>query len=220
MIRPHERILPTPRGLTERASSRSQVWRAANWANRLLHSCFVCPLFQLWHCYAVHSSFWRGCALWLWPICNTSFIHVCLSYLQNHCETFQVFRMLINICLHRSLPVETKDMTCVITTITASVYHLICPTEALEQWPVLCILRIFRNVLVLSVCVRNCVCCSEYNRLSLSRIPRDSLKHFEISAPRHIRVERVSKIINWTTTFNIWICILTPEVRNIRVYIK
>ena len=28
-----------------------------------------------------------------------------------------------------------------------------------------------------------------YSRLSLSRIPRDSLKHFEISVPRHIRVE-------------------------------
>ena len=35
-----------------------------------------------------------------------------------------------------------------------------------------------------------------YSQLSLSRIPRDSLKHFEISVPRHIRVERVSKIIN------------------------
>ena len=32
--------------------------------------------------------------------------------------------------------------------------------------------------------------------LSLSRIPRDLLKHFEISVPRHIRVERVRKIIN------------------------
>ena len=28
---------------------------------------------------------------------------------------------------------------------------------------------------------------SEYSRLSLSRIPRDSLKYFEISVPRHIR---------------------------------
>ena len=35
-----------------------------------------------------------------------------------------------------------------------------------------------------------------YSRLSLSRIPRDSLKHFEISVPRHIRVERVRKTIN------------------------
>ena len=54
-----------------------------------------------------------------------------------------------------------------------------------------------------------------YSRFSLSRIPRDSLKHFEISIPRHIRVERVKKTINWTTTFNKWICNLTPEVRNI-----
>ena len=35
-----------------------------------------------------------------------------------------------------------------------------------------------------------------YSRLSLSRIPRDSRKHFEISVPRHIRVERVRKTIN------------------------
>ena len=35
-----------------------------------------------------------------------------------------------------------------------------------------------------------------YSRLSLSRIQRDSLKHFEISALRHIRVERVRKTIN------------------------
>ena len=54
-----------------------------------------------------------------------------------------------------------------------------------------------------------------YSRLSLSRIPRDTLKHFEISVPRLIRVERVRKTINWTTTFNKWICNLTPEVRNI-----
>ena len=27
---------------------------------------------------------------------------------------------------------------------------------------------------------------NEYSRLSLSRIPRDSLKYFEISVPRHI----------------------------------
>ena len=58
----------------------------------------------------------------------------------------------------------------------------------------------------------------KYSRLPLSRIPRGSLKHFEISVLRHIRVERVRKTINWTTTFNKWICNLTPEVRNI--YIK
>ena len=37
---------------------------------------------------------------------------------------------------------------------------------------------------------------SKYSRLSISRIPRDSLNHFEISVPRHIRVERVRKTIN------------------------
>ena len=36
----------------------------------------------------------------------------------------------------------------------------------------------------------------KYSRLPVSRIPRDSLKHFEISVPRHIRVERVRKTIN------------------------
>ena len=58
----------------------------------------------------------------------------------------------------------------------------------------------------------------KYSRLSLSRIPKDSLKHFEISVLRHISIERVRKTINWTTTFNKWICNLTPEVRN--MYIK
>ena len=36
----------------------------------------------------------------------------------------------------------------------------------------------------------------KYSRLSLSGIRRDSLKHFEISVPRHIRVEKVRKTIN------------------------
>ena len=53
-----------------------------------------------------------------------------------------------------------------------------------------------------------------YSRLSLFRIPRDSLKHFEISVPRDIRVAEVRKTINWITTFNKGICNLTPEVRN------
>ena len=58
-------------------------------------------------------------------------------------------------------------------------------------------------------------CRFKYSRLSLSRIPRDFLKHFEISIPRNIRVAEVRKTINWTTTFNKWICTLTPEVRDI-----
>ena len=41
-----------------------------------------------------------------------------------------------------------------------------------------------------------------YSRLSLSRIPRDSLKHFEISIPRTIRVAEMRKTINRTTKFN------------------
>ena len=41
-----------------------------------------------------------------------------------------------------------------------------------------------------------------YSRLSLSRNPRDSMKHFEISVLRHIRFVELRKTINRTTTFN------------------
>ena len=34
---------------------------------------------------------------------------------------------------------------------------------------------------------------NKYSRLSLSRIPRDSLKYFEISVPRHIRFAEFRK---------------------------
>ena len=54
-----------------------------------------------------------------------------------------------------------------------------------------------------------------YSQLSLSQIPRDSQKHFEISVPRNIRIADVRKTINRTTTFNKCICNLTPEVRDI-----
>ena len=43
---------------------------------------------------------------------------------------------------------------------------------------------------------------SEYSRLSLSQSPRDSLKHFKISVPRHIRFAELRKTLNRTTTFN------------------
>ena len=60
-----------------------------------------------------------------------------------------------------------------------------------------------------------------YSRLSLSRMPRDSLKHFEIFLPWNIRVAEVRKTINRTTTFNKWICNLTPEVRdNLKIFWK
>ena len=53
-----------------------------------------------------------------------------------------------------------------------------------------------------------------YNRLSLSRIRRDPLKHFEISVLRHIRFEVLNKKQfeqpNFTND-----CNLTPLVRNI-----
>ena len=44
---------------------------------------------------------------------------------------------------------------------------------------------------------------TNYSRLSLSRTPRDSMKHFEITVLRHIRfAEQRKKTINRTTTFN------------------
>ena len=48
-----------------------------------------------------------------------------------------------------------------------------------------------------------------------SRSPRDSLEYFEISVPRHIRLAELSKTINRTTTFNKWICNLTPKLGDI-----
>ena len=54
-----------------------------------------------------------------------------------------------------------------------------------------------------------------YSRLSLSRIPRDSLKYFEIAVPRHVRFAEFRKKTNRTATFNKCICNLTPEVRDI-----
>ena len=64
---------------------------------------------------------------------------------------------------------------------------------------------------------RNCVYCEtkvekeehvllecplyNYSRLPLSRNPKDSMKHFEISVLRHIRFEELRKTINPTTTF-------------------
>ena len=54
----------------------------------------------------------------------------------------------------------------------------------------------------------------EYSWLLLSRIPRDSLKHFEISVSWNIRVAEVRKTRNRTTTFNKWICNVTLEVKD------
>ena len=52
-----------------------------------------------------------------------------------------------------------------------------------------------------------------YSQLSLSRIPRDTLKHFEIAVPRHIRFSELRKKLIRTTTFNKLICDWTLEVR-------
>ena len=49
---------------------------------------------------------------------------------------------------------------------------------------------------------------------SVARIPRDSLKYFETSVPRHIRVAELRKKIR-TSTFNKYICNRTLEVRDI-----
>ena len=53
-----------------------------------------------------------------------------------------------------------------------------------------------------------------YSRLSLSRIPRESLKYFEISVHRHIRFA-VKEKMSRTATFNKCKCNLTPEDRDI-----
>ena len=49
---------------------------------------------------------------------------------------------------------------------------------------------------------------------TLSQIPRDSLKYFEISVLRHIRFADFRKKINRTTAFNKCICNWTLEVRD------
>ena len=56
---------------------------------------------------------------------------------------------------------------------------------------------------------------TQNSRLSLSRIPRDSLKYFEISVPRHFRFAELRKIIIRTATFNKYICNWTLKVRDI-----
>ena len=56
---------------------------------------------------------------------------------------------------------------------------------------------------------------SNTGQLSLSRIPRDCLKYFEISVPRHIRFAELRKNKSNNHTFHKCICNLTPEVRDI-----
>ena len=55
----------------------------------------------------------------------------------------------------------------------------------------------------------------KYGRPSLSRIPRDSLKYFEISVLRHIRFTELRKKLIRLTTFNKYMCNWTLEVRDI-----
>ena len=64
------------------------------------------------------------------------------------------------------------------------------------------------------ICLYNSVI-SKYSRLSLSRIPRDCLKYFKISVLRHIRFAELRKKLIRLTTFNKYMCNLTPEVRDI-----
>ena len=54
-----------------------------------------------------------------------------------------------------------------------------------------------------------------YSRLSLSRIPRDSLKYFEISVLRHIRFAELGEKLIRLTTFNKYTCNWTLEVRDL-----
>ena len=60
-----------------------------------------------------------------------------------------------------------------------------------------------------------CILLNIYSRLSLSRIPRDSLKYFEITVHQHIRFAEFRKKMNRTANFNKCICNLTPEIRDI-----
>ena len=53
-----------------------------------------------------------------------------------------------------------------------------------------------------------------YNRLSLSRSPRDSLKYFDIHTSIY-QISRTEEKINRTTTFHKRICNLIREVRDI-----
>ena len=46
---------------------------------------------------------------------------------------------------------------------------------------------------------------TKYNRLSLSRIQRDSVEYFEISVPRHIRFAELRRKIRTTTLTNIYV---------------
>ena len=52
-----------------------------------------------------------------------------------------------------------------------------------------------------------------YSRLSLSRIPRDSLKYFEISVVRHIRFAELRNKLIQLTTFNKYMCNWTLKFR-------
>ena len=52
-----------------------------------------------------------------------------------------------------------------------------------------------------------------YSRLSLSQIPRDSLKYFEISVLRHIRFAELGGKLIRLTKFNKYMCNWTLEVR-------
>ena len=54
-----------------------------------------------------------------------------------------------------------------------------------------------------------------YSRLSLSRIPRDSLKCFEISVLRHIRFAILGEKLIRLTPFNKYMCNWTLEVRDL-----
>ena len=54
-----------------------------------------------------------------------------------------------------------------------------------------------------------------YSRLSLSRIPRNSLKYFEISVLRYIKFAELRKKLIRLTTLNKYMCNWTLEVRDI-----
>ena len=63
-------------------------------------------------------------------------------------------------------------------------------------------------------CLVSYFCVWKYSRLSLSRSPRDSLKYFEISLPRHIRFVELRKNKSIKHSTNEMKCKMTLEVRD------
>ena len=103
------------------------------------------------------------------------------------------------LCVHESKQ-EVPKLVCLVKLVEDRCGHFL-------QW-LLFVERIFK------------VLCEKYSiyiysRLSLSRIPRDSLKYFEISVLRHFRFAELGGKLIRLTTFNKYMCNWTLEIRDI-----